>query len=129
MTDYKKEIIIRSIKIFDIVYLTILYFITALILAFSIDSFLIYLFGNEHETKTKYILIMEILLQIILTAIAFYIFKNLLELIPFPFQCTYGYNHDKVPLYKNASILMTLLILMQYELHDKVNIIKNKFSQ
>ncbi len=129
MTDYKREIIIRSIKIFDIIYLTILYFITALILAFAIDSLLIYLFGDDHTKKSKYMLMAEILLQIILTAIAFYIFKNLLELIPFPFQCFYGYNHDKVPLYKNASILMTLLILMQYELHDKVNVIKNKFSQ
>ncbi len=79
MTDYKREIIIRSIKIFDIIYLTILYFITALILAFAIDSLLIYLFGDDHTKKSKYMLMAEILLQIILTAIAFYIFKKLLK--------------------------------------------------
>jgi hypothetical protein len=109
--NYKKEIIIRSIKLIDIGYITTIYLILGIILAKVCDKYF-GKFDEEMEEKKPLIQsILELILHLWLIAIVIYLVRNLVSLVPFPLNGIYGYNHLKV---KELTVATTFSIVFIY---------------
>lgn len=125
MNNIKKEIIVRSIKIFAITYFLTLAFITCFIFGKYIDDFFVYLYGTDYKSKNIIILYLEALSQIIGIAIASYILRNIIQMIPFPFEGIYGFEYLRVK-EVTAPITFTLfLFIFQYKYQAKLSYIKD----
>lgn len=116
----KKEIIIRSIKIIDIAYIFSIYAIAGFFLSISLDR--IFPLYNEsiYKTYSKTKIVLQICLQFAVIGIIVYLTKNLFELIPFPFEGVYGYEHKKVKEIDTAIPLTYTILFFQNSLKQKL---------
>ena len=102
MVNYKKEIIIRSIKMLDIGCLTIIYFIIGYFTSFYIHKMYNDFYSNAHNNKI--IIFLELCSQLFIFGILAYIIRNLVQLIPFPLNGIYGYEHNKLREFTSGGI-------------------------
>ncbi len=102
MINYKKEVVIRSIKMLDIGCLTILYFTIGYFVSYAIN--LMYNDFYPNDTHNKTILFLEVCSQVFILGIIIYIIRNIIQLIPFPLNGIYGYKHNKVPEFHEGGI-------------------------
>lgn len=122
----QQELLFRTIKIIDIGYIALLYFIIAYFLGYYLDLLFVYLYGTKYDTKSEIILILEILSQVIVIGIILYIGRNIVELIPFPLDGINGFEHQRVKELKNAGLFTVYLITFQFHLQDKIMFVKKK---
>ena len=121
----KNELLFRIIKIIDIAYIAILYFIVGYFLGYYIDEFFVFIYGTEFQKKSKYVLILEILSQVISIGIISYIGRNLVELIPFPLDGVNGFIHQRVRELKSGAFLTVFIVMFQYSMQDKLIYLKS----
>ena len=93
---FKKEIIIRTIKILDIGYITSIYVIIGLIITLFYNKVFYKYDPKKDERKSLIRLIFEMIGLVWLGLVIGYIIRNIVELIPSPFDGLYGFNHRKV---------------------------------
>jgi hypothetical protein len=120
------ELLFRVIKIIDIAYIAILYFIVAYIPGYYLNEFFIYAFGTDFEKKTDIVLMLEVLAQIISIGILTYIGRNIVELIPFPLDGVNGFIHKRVKELGSGAFLTVFLVMFQYSMQDKLVFLKNR---
>jgi hypothetical protein len=117
---YLREIIIRSLKILDIGYITIIYLIIGLFFAKLFDT-MYGKFDKEKETKkTRLQHILEISGIMWLSGVVVYIIKNLVELIPSPLDHIDGFDHLRVKELKNAGVFTFIFLYFQRYFKDKI---------
>lgn len=123
----KEEVIIRLIKLFDIGYAGAFYFIVAMLVIQIFN----YLGGEFHledeEQKPTGKLFFEVIVKIWLIAILAYIVRNLFELVPFPLEGVYGYQHLRVKEVTNSAIFFAFVVLFDARLQARVGILKERF--
>lgn len=120
----KQEAVIRSIKMIDIGILTVLYFILGYMFSWLINK--IYNNFDPNTAPLKVLLFLEICGQLFIIGILVYILRNLIELIPFPLEGIYGYQHTKVrELYSGGIALTFGIFYAQENIKDKLNYIFN----
>jgi len=120
----KKEAIIRSIKMLDIGILTILYFILGYIFSWLINK--IYYNFDSNAKPMKFLVFLEVCCQIFVIGILVYIIRNVIDLIPFPLEGIYGYQHFRVrELYSGGVALTFGVFYAQDNIKDKLNYIFN----
>jgi hypothetical protein len=74
----------------------------------------------------KFLLFLEICGQLFIIGILVYILRNLIELIPFPLEGIYGYQHTKVrELYSGGIALTFGIFYAQENIKQKLNYIFN----
>lgn len=126
---FKKEVIIRSIKILDIAYITFIYGFFSLIMITFLDKYIFYYISLENvkeEDKNKYIIFIEILLCLTIYGIVSYILKNILQLIPFPLEGVYGFQHLKVMEVKSGAMISMFLLWFSKVIRNKITIFHSK---
>jgi len=125
--NYKKEIIVRSIKILDIGYITVIYVMLGIILARLCDKKL----GKFDEKKAKEKPIFQHLIELILLlwfiGVVIYIVRNLVPLIPFPLDGYYGFKHLKVKELTSATFFTITFMYFQVYYQNKIKYIFSKF--
>ena len=118
----KKESIIRSIKMLDIGILTILYFTLGYVCSWLINK--IYYNFDPSTKPMKILVFLEICGQLFIIGILVYIIRNIIELIPFPLEGIYGYQHFRVrELYSGGIALAFGLFYAQENIKAKLNYI------
>lgn len=128
----KDELIIRSIKIIDIAYVSVLLFCLGFIVSVFLDYLYIKLFGKFDEKKAKkksrIIIIIESIIHFAIIGILIYIFRNIVEYIPFPLHGVHKYNHYRLKELTSASLFITILLIFQSNLQAKLVYLKNSVS-
>lgn len=126
--NYKKEIIVRSIKILDIGYITIIYFILGLILAKICDKKLGKFDEKKASKKTIFQHIFELILYLWFIGVVIYIIRNLVPLIPFPLEGVYGFKHLKVKELTSATVFSISFMYFQVYYQNKIKYIFSKID-
>jgi biotin transporter BioY len=120
----KKEAIIRSIKILDIGILTILYFTLGYIFSWLINK--IYYNFDSNTAPSKILVFLEVCGQLFVIGILVYILRNFIELIPFPLEGIYGYQHSRVRELTSGGIALGFgVFYAQDNIKEKLNYIFN----
>jgi hypothetical protein len=119
----------RLVKIMDIGYITVIYFLIGIICAFILNNILHIDDIEEHKTKTVPMQLLEIIGILWLNGIIIYIVRNLVELIPSPFNGMYGLIHVKVKELQNATVFVFALLYFQYPLRQRINYLYNSITK
>jgi hypothetical protein len=115
------DILMRSIKILDIGYITVLYVTLSLICAITIDK-VMGKYDEKVETKKSLLqLTAEFILAIWLYGILIYVARNLIELVPFPLDNFHGFSHKKVKELSSAMVFTFTFVLFSSYLKSKLD--------
>lgn len=110
-----KEVVIRSIKILDIGFITAIYLTLGIVLAKLCDRVLGELDEEKENQKPRWQVFIELFFYTWFIGIVVYVVRNVVQMIPFPFHGVYGYDHFRVKELINAVIFFaTFLNLQEY---------------
>jgi len=124
---FKKELIIRSLKIIDIFYATFIYILFAFICSIFLDKYVLPNFDEEKEKKKSVIvLILELCGLIGLIGIISYIFRNIAQVYFFPFEGYYGFSHYRVSEVKSGGLFTAYVLILNVYIQQKISLIKSK---
>jgi hypothetical protein len=128
----KKELKIRSIKMVDLGFISVLYFILGIISAKIFDKGYNLILGKYDEEKEKkksqLQLFIEICIHFTFIGIFVYIIRNLAEKVPFPLNGVAGFNHMRMKELTGTTNLVFGFVFMFYQanLRNKVSIFYNR---
>jgi len=112
----------RLVKILDIGYVTMIYFFLAIIIAVLLNK----LYGDYNEKdeskKTTFRKTLDAIGMIWLNGIIMYIVRNLVPLIPSPFNNIYGFKHSKLKELNTAYVFDFVLIYTQSNLVKRMEV-------
>jgi hypothetical protein len=115
-----KELVIRSIKVIDIGFITALYLTFGIVLAKLCDKVLGELDEEKEHQKPLWQLLIELFLYLWFVGIVVYVVRNVVQMIPFPFHGVYGYDHFRVKELINAVIFFVMFLHFQEYYQKKI---------
>ena len=126
--NYKKEIVLRGIKLIDIGYITAIYMLLGILAAKLCDKY----FGEfdaDAENKKPFAQSMaELILYLWFIGIVIYIVRNLVPLVPFPLDGIYGFDHLKVKEVTSAATFAVAFIYFQVFYQQKLKHVFSRIS-
>lgn len=118
-----KEVVIRSIKIIDIAYLSVIYATIVITLSVWIDTLIGPIDENVESKKNIIRVILECWAFISLIAVLFYIVRNIVEKVPFPMDGMYGFVHSRVKEITGGPIFGFLIFFYAKNLRTKIELL------
>jgi len=116
------DILMRSIKIIDIGYITVLY-ITISLLCATITDKVMGKFDEKYEsTKSLWQLTLEFVLVVWFYGVLIYVVRNVIELVPFPLNNYHGFSHKKVKELSSAMVFTFTFVLFSNYLKNKLEL-------
>ena len=115
-----KDVMIRSIKILDIGFITAIYLTFGLVLAKRCDRILGEFDETKENKKTLWQLLIELFFYLWFIGVIVYLVRNIVQLIPFPFHGVYGYDHFRVKELINAVIFFVTFLQFQEYYQKKI---------
>ena len=128
-TNYKKEVLIRGLKMIDIGYITIIYFFVGIFLAKMCDNYLGKFDEKKEEKKTLLKKTLEIIGLLWFYGVVIYIVRNLVEVIPSPVNGIGGFDHLLVKELKNATVFTLIFLSFQNHFQEKIKYYVKNFSK
>jgi hypothetical protein len=125
----KLDIKFRLIKSLDIAYVTILFFIFSFYSASVSDGIFYRIFGKNDDNNNYLILLMQISIQFGIIGVMSYIIRNIVQLIPYPFNHYYHYDRKRLNELIKGAFITTFLFLFSPHLQKKVVNLRNYASQ
>jgi hypothetical protein len=101
--------------------MVILYFICGIFLSKITDLLFMAETPEELEKSSTTYIILETILMIWTNMILFYIARNVMELVPSPFNGLYGYEHSRLKEVTNTAVLGLIYIYFQAGLRNNLN--------
>lgn len=128
---FKKEVLIRSIKITNMIYATFIFGVVSLAIVIVLDKYLYpkitFDKTKEDKDKSQFVLGAEVLFFISLNGILGYILRNLLQLIPFPFNKVCGFDPMRVMEIKSGAIIGMILLFFSKTIRTKMLLFQSRF--
>ena len=116
----------RLVKMADIAYITVMYFLAGFLTAKFFDKFIVPENKPDHKETTAQ-KILNAILYVSLTSIAIYLLRNIVEYIPSPFEGIYGLKHGRVHELVEAPILIFAIFYYQHHLDEHLKDIYSLF--
>ncbi len=117
----------RGIKMIDISYVTIIYFIFGYIVALIIEKILGKLDIDKEKKKSTFNILLDIAVNFSIIGIFSYVARNLAEFIPFPLDGINGFAHQRVKeLHNVAPVFVFIVMYYQTNLKIKMNYAKDR---
>jgi hypothetical protein len=115
-------------KICDLIFISILFFFSALLISLALNRLCIIFFPQVYGTKKITIaFISEIVFRITFIIVMCYIFRNLVQQVPSPFDGIYGFRHSRVKEISSGTLLTTLSFFFQTNLRNDATLLGNQF--
>ncbi len=111
---------------FDILLLTAYYFVLAFFAATAIDTFLGKYEDAADEQKSTLRLFSEAITHTFLLLVIFYLARNLVDLIPFPFDGVRGFQHSRVKERGGDVVFVFILFFYQDYYTKKLQTLYNR---
>jgi hypothetical protein len=124
MTTYRPEII--GLKFLDILLLSGYYFVAGLLAATLIDFIAGKFSVEQDDQKSTLRLLVEAVLYTFGLLIVFYITRNIIERIPFPFDGAYGFKHSLVKEKSGDIVFVFVLFYFQKYYVEKLQFLHNR---
>lgn len=125
----KNDLLLRSIKILDIGYITVIYFIFGLIISRILDKYY-GKFDKANENKKNIIKVgIEIVVMMWILAILIYLARNFVEGIPSPFDGLFGFQHNLVKELGSASVFAMILFSYFYFFKSKLDYFNKRINK
>jgi hypothetical protein len=120
------EVGFRLVKIADIGYITILYAISALLFAKVFDK-LMKLFDTEDDAqKSSLRLFIEIIVYLWIAGIIMYLVRNIMGIIPSPFEGLYGFEHLRVKELDRGGVFIFIFLYFGEALKKKLTLLYDR---
>ena len=127
-----QDFLIRTNKMIDIGYITTIYFILGAIVANMITKYQTEFNNKEEDKKTVIRSTLSLILLIWINGVLIYFARNLVELIPYPFDNFFGFHHNKVKELGAATAFTFVLLYYQPNLNKMMKYLtvrwKNTFQ-
>jgi hypothetical protein len=127
-----QDILIRTNKMIDIGYITTIYFILGAVVANTITKFQNEFNNNEEDKRTVIKSSLSLILLLWINGVLIYFARNLVELIPYPFDNFFGFHHKKVKELGAATAFTFVLLYYQPNLNKMMKYLtvrwKNTFE-
>jgi hypothetical protein len=113
----------RIVKILDIGYTTLIYFMMAIFIASLMD--ILYGAYDENKEKKKSVIrkTVDLASMIWLNGVIIYFIRNVVELIPSPFDGLYGFKHGRLKELDSAYVFEFVLIYNQPNLVKRMRVL------
>ena len=119
----------RTIKILDIGYITIIYFILGILISRIFDVYL-GKFDKSNDDKKHIIRVGAELILIIWTIGSIvYLARNIVELIPSPFDGLYGFKHLQMKELGSAAVFTMLVLAYTYHFDAKLDYFNHRINK
>ena len=109
---------IITLKFFDIFLLTIYYFLMAFYMSAGLDYIMGKYESSDDKDKPTWRLLTECILFTFFILVAFYIARNIVERIPFPFEGLWGFKHERVK-ERGGDVVFIFLIFFYQDFFTK----------
>ena len=117
---FSEDVLMRSIKILDIGYLTVIYVILAIICAKLVDV----VFGKFDEKTEKEKSLVRLSLEMVVSlwcyGVLIYTIRNIVPLIPFPLNGYRGFDHLRVKEVTNPTVFTFVFLIYSNLLRNKI---------
>lgn len=127
-----QDFLIRTNKMIDIGYITTIYFILGAIVANLITKYQTEFNNKEEDKRTVIKSSLSLILLIWINGVLIYFARNLVELIPYPFDSYFGFHHNKVKELGAATAFTFVLLYYQPNLNKMMKYLtvrwKNTFE-
>jgi hypothetical protein len=123
----QKELAFRGVKILDIGYIAMIYFALAFFLSTWMDRRVFGEFDAEMAArKSTWRLVAECVLHIYMVGVIAYVVRNIVELVPSPFEGVAGLEHKRVKELTNATVFVFIFLFFQHHLREKLEYINKR---
>ncbi len=130
------DIKLIGIRVLAIMYITVLYVIFGVYITYLLDEYGyhdIFVNSENDNSDSIFVLIFELSIMFGILAVIAFIGRNLIQLIPFPFDGIFGFDYESVREVTSGAILFIIMVnfsaMIQTKitnLQDKLNIIKKR---
>jgi len=121
-----QELMLRSIKIIDIAYVTIIYVTITILFSVYLDKLIGKFNKEDNDKKSTIRIILEIYCNFAIIAIFGYIIRNIVEMFPFPLDGAYGFEHKKIKELGGGLIAGFAIFFYQTNLRNKIDYLFNE---
>ena len=123
----EEELILRGVKMTDMVYTFCIYASFALVASVFSDN-IFKITPEKLEKMSSVKLYMYLLIQFSFMAIIFYIVRNVVELIPSPFNNVAKYDHFRLNELKNGAIFLAVYLFNTNSIRNTMTVLMKRFK-
>ena len=122
----KLNITFRIVKLSDIAYIYGIWGICGFFLAYEIDKLFPKFNQKVYDKKSYFEILMEIWINLSVLGMISYIARNIIELLPSPFDNVAGFRHHRLKELSSAMPFMFFIMMFQEGLKQKISYITQK---
>ena len=121
---------ITLIKCVALIYIAVIDVFTGIFITTLVDKYIFpKKFSKNDQNKSTIRLMFEISLVIATFSVLAYFIRNIIQIIPFPFDNYFGFDYSRVNEVKSGALISATLLLYCKTLFSKVTLLKNRLHR